>query len=243
MNFNDSEGWAGMNPADPRIQDYALGKAFVQAAAMMNEANRPGNGPTPTLGSLLPPAASGFMQGLGLQAMLRQKAAADKARNLLAKGAGGSNPNAATQFPAGASGLSGGTLPAEAAPFLQGGGQQARSNPLAGGGVPAGNNPLAGSGIPAVNNPLAGSDIPAASNPLAGGSVPVGSKPLPGGSVPAASTPLGANGVLSALLAGNGHLPASGRRTAGGVLSAGLGGLSLDAYPELKKLLEEQGMA
>jgi hypothetical protein len=72
--------------ADPAAQSQALGMALLGAGASMANANQPGRyGQTPAFGNLLAQGGVGFGNALGAQAVLRQKAAVDAAKQRMAE--------------------------------------------------------------------------------------------------------------------------------------------------------------
>jgi hypothetical protein len=75
----------GIPNSDGRGQNFALAAALANAGAAIGNADRPGRYGRASTGSLLSAGASGFADGLGMQAMLRQKAAIDEAKKKMAE--------------------------------------------------------------------------------------------------------------------------------------------------------------
>jgi hypothetical protein len=74
----------GVPNTDSRGQGFALAAALANAGSAVANANRPGHyGPAST-GGLLSAGVGGFTNGLGMQAMMRQKAAIDEAKRKMA---------------------------------------------------------------------------------------------------------------------------------------------------------------
>jgi hypothetical protein len=75
----------GVPNTDSRGQGFALAAALAGAGSAISNANRPSYHGAPSMGNLLSAGAGGFINGLGVQAMLRQKAAIDQAKAKMAE--------------------------------------------------------------------------------------------------------------------------------------------------------------
>jgi hypothetical protein len=75
----------GIPNTDGRGQDFALAAALANAGSAVANATRTGGDGSASTGSLLSAGIGGFTNGLGMQAMLQQKAAVDAAKRKMAE--------------------------------------------------------------------------------------------------------------------------------------------------------------
>lgn len=85
------QGWmanlTGIPDEEGQAQLSALGAALMQGGAAIARANRPSFYGAPRTGELFAQGMGGFSEGLGVQAMMRQKAAVDAAKQKMAEAA------------------------------------------------------------------------------------------------------------------------------------------------------------